>query len=103
MKELLRLSMATLTRFLHTAPSGGWTFRPTYFPPATDVGRSSFQHHYDPFIFTGPKAFIPERWLEEDSEVKESMGKHWFAFGAGSRACIARNLAMTELYIVHGD
>jgi hypothetical protein len=31
--------------------------------------------------------------------VKESMGNHCFAFGAGSRACIARNLAMTELYM----
>jgi hypothetical protein len=36
------------------------------------------------------------------------MGKSFFAFGAGSRACIARNLAMTELYwaterIVEGD
>ncbi|KAJ5024370.1 hypothetical protein J3E72DRAFT_343986 [Bipolaris maydis] len=25
------------------------------------------------------------------------MSKYWFAFGAGSRACIARNLATMEL------
>jgi hypothetical protein len=25
------------------------------------------------------------------------MSKYWFAFGAGSRACIARNLATLEL------
>jgi cytochrome P450 len=25
------------------------------------------------------------------------MSKHWFAFGAGPRACIARNLATMEL------
>lgn len=36
------------------------------------------------------------------------MSKSFFAFGAGSRACIARNLAMTELYwaterVVEGD
>ena len=27
------------------------------------------------------------------------MTRHWFAFGAGSRAFIAKNLAMTELYM----
>lgn len=25
--------------------------------------------------------------------------RYWFAFGAGSRACIARNLAMMELFM----
>jgi hypothetical protein len=29
--------------------------------------------------------------------VKESTSKHWFTFGEGSRACTARNLAMTDL------
>lgn len=27
------------------------------------------------------------------------MARNWFAFGAGSRQCIARNLAQTELYM----
>lgn len=27
------------------------------------------------------------------------MARNWFAFGAGSRQCIARNLATTELYM----
>jgi len=27
------------------------------------------------------------------------MNENWFTFGAGPRACIARNLAMTELYM----
>jgi hypothetical protein len=31
--------------------------------------------------------------------VKESTSKHWFTFGTGSRACIARNIAMTYLYM----
>lgn len=29
----------------------------------------------------------------------KEMNKYWFAFGAGSRACIARNLATMELFI----
>jgi hypothetical protein len=31
--------------------------------------------------------------------VTAEANKHWFAFGVGLRACIARNLAMTELYM----
>jgi cytochrome P450 len=63
------------------------------------MGRSSFQLHNDPIVFPDPKGFIPDRWFEEDPEVKESTSKHWFTFGAGSRACIAGNLAMTDLYM----
>jgi hypothetical protein len=32
-------------------------------------------------------------------EILQLTNKYWFAFGAGSRACIARNLANTELYM----
>jgi cytochrome P450 len=98
-KEAMRLSMANPGRLLRTVPSGGWTFKSTHFPPGTDVGCSAYQLHLDPIVFPDPEAFIPERWLEEDARVKERMNKNWFVFGAGSRACIARNLAMTEMYM----
>jgi cytochrome P450 len=99
-KETLRLSMANPTRLPHTVPHTGWNFKSTYFPPGVDVGCSAFQLHLDPTVFPDPESFIPERWLEDDFKVKERMNKNWFAFGAGSRGCIARNLALTELYMV---
>jgi hypothetical protein len=37
--------------------------------------------------------FTPERWLEPTNE----MLNHFFAFGKGSRGCIAQNLGTLEL------
>lgn len=101
-RESLRLSMANPTRLPHTVPAGpGWTFKGTFFPAGTDLGCSAFELHLDPVAFPNPEDFNPERWLSDDGgpAAKERMNRNWFAFGAGSRACIARNLAMTELYM----
>ncbi|KAF1962028.1 cytochrome P450 4A10 [Byssothecium circinans] len=92
-KEGLRISMANPTRLPHIVPAGGWTFKSTYFPRNTIVGCSAFELHMNPSIFPNPRSFSPERWLD----ASEEMNKYWFAFGAGSRACIARNLATVEL------
>jgi cytochrome P450 len=92
-KEALRISMANPTRLPHIVPSGGWTFKGTYFPAGSLVGCSGFELHFNSDIFPEPTEFVPERWLEATDE----MSKYWFAFGAGSRACIARNLATLEL------
>ncbi|KAH7072517.1 cytochrome P450 [Paraphoma chrysanthemicola] len=92
-KEALRISMANPTRLPHVVPHGGWTFKGTYFPAGTLVGCSGYELHFNPSIFASPREFVPERWLNPTEE----MTKYWFAFGAGSRACIARNLATLEL------
>jgi len=92
-KEGLRISMANPTRLPHTVPAGGWTFKNTYFPAGAIVGCSAYELHFNPDIFPSPRSFRPERWLSPT----EAMSKYWFAFGAGSRACIARNLATMEL------
>lgn len=92
-KEALRLSMANPTRLPHVVPSPGWTFKNTHFPAGTLVGCSAYELHFNPSVFPNPRQFEPERWLNPTEE----MTKYWFAFGAGSRACIARNLAMLEL------
>ncbi|ORY13761.1 cytochrome P450 [Clohesyomyces aquaticus] len=92
-KEGLRISMANPTRLPHVVPHGGWSLDHTYFPPGTIVGCSAYELHMNPHVFPDPRSFKPERWLES----RDEMSKHWFAFGAGPRACIARNLATLEL------
>jgi Cytochrome P450 len=91
--------MANPTRLPRTVPSVGWDFKGTHFPGSITVGCSAFELHLNPIAFPYPESFSPERWLVDDAKAKEAMSKSWFAFGAGSRACIARNLAMTELYM----
>jgi len=92
-KEGLRLSMANPTRLPRVVPPGGWTFKGTYFPASSIVGCSAYELHFNPLVFPEPRKFRPERWLSPTEE----MSKCWFAFGSGSRACIARNLATMEL------
>lgn len=94
-KEGLRLSMANPTRLPHVVPMGGWMFKDTLFPANTIVGCSAYELHFNNTVFPEARAFVPERWLDGTEE----MSKFWFAFGAGSRACIARNLATLELQL----
>jgi cytochrome P450 len=91
--------MANPTRLPRRVPLGGWSFKSIHIPAGIDVGLAGYTLHYNKTAFPKPEEFLPERWLTEDGELKERMNKHWFAFGAGSRACLARNLALTELYM----
>jgi cytochrome P450 len=94
-KEGLRVSMANPTRLPHVVPSGGWTFKSTTFPAGALVGCSAYELHFNEDVYPNAHAFLPERWLEGNATPKAS--KAWFAFGAGSRSCIAKNLATIEL------
>ncbi|KAF4631689.1 hypothetical protein G7Y89_g6446 [Cudoniella acicularis] len=96
-KECLRISMANPTRLPHVVPTEGWTFKGVLFPAGTLVGCSAYELHFNRSVFPNPFSFQPERWLE--GTVTPEANKSFFAFGAGARACIARNLAMTELFM----
>ena len=96
-KEGLRLSMANPTRLPHVVPEGGWDFKGTYFPDRSVVGCSAYELHLNPTAYPNPGRFQPERWLE--GNVTAGANKHFFAFGVGSRSCIARNLATVELFM----
>lgn len=96
-REGLRISMANPTRFPHVVPSGGWNFKNTIFPEGSLVGCSAFEMHFNEDAFPNHLSFQPERWLE--GNVTPDANKYFFAFGAGSRACIARNLATVELFM----
>ncbi|MCJ1476714.1 hypothetical protein MMC13_005382 [Lambiella insularis] len=94
-KEGLRLSMAQPTRLIRVVPAGGWSFHNHHFPAGTQVGVSTFSLHFNPIVFPEPMAFRPERWQDPTPE----MNRDWVPFGVGSRMCIARNLAMAELFM----
>ena len=94
-QEGLRLSMINPTRLPRVVPTGGWAFGGFSFPEGTIVGCSSYMLHHDSTVFPDPFKFKPERWLDPTEE----MAKSSFAFGAGTRSCIARNLANAQLYV----
>ncbi|RBA20209.1 hypothetical protein FPRO05_08654 [Fusarium proliferatum] len=94
-KESLRLSMANPTRFPRLVPSGGMHVPGLpNIPAGTSVGAGAFMLHHNPEVFPEPRQFMPERWLNPSQEMLRDS----FYFGAGSRQCIARNLASAGLW-----
>lgn len=100
-REGLRVSMANPSRMPRVVPSSGFHFtandgKSYFFPPRTLVGSQMHSLHFNSSVFSDPQAFKPDRWL--DSPTPE-MQRDFIPFGLGPRQCIARNLAMQELFV----
>lgn len=95
-REGLRMGMSTPTRIPRVVPQGGWSFGGHYFPEGTMVGCQPNTLHFNPSVFPDPLAFKPDRWLDVSSP---EMQRDWIPFSLGQRACLARNLAQSELQI----
>lgn len=97
-KEALRFSPALALPLERIVPSTGLYIGDTMIPPGTIVGINPWVLHRDKRIF-GPDAdeWNPDRWLDEDAENIKYMERHLLAFGAGSRTCLGRHVAMMEL------
>ncbi|KAJ7258034.1 cytochrome P450 [Mycena rebaudengoi] len=68
-------------------------------PPGTIVGTQAWSMHKNPTVFPNPQPFSPERWLD-DAELAQSLRNgHLMPFGAGSRACVGKQLAQALLHI----
>ncbi|KAI0452936.1 cytochrome P450 [Xylaria acuta] len=93
-KESLRLAQANPTRLPRTVPEGGLHVPglPS-IPAGTSVGVSAHNLHLNAKVFSEPRQFVPERWINPSSDmIRDS-----FYFGQGPRQCIARNLASIML------
>jgi cytochrome P450 len=57
-----------------------------------------------PDYFSDGERFLPERWLREDTDVRERCPVHEtraaMGFGGGPRICPGRGLAMLEIHAV---
>lgn len=93
--------MANPTRLPRTVPPRGFDFKDSkgnayHFPAGTQIGAQIYTLHTNPNVFPEPFAFKPERWLENPTP---EMQRDWIPFSLGQRQCIARNLAMQELFL----
>ncbi|KAL3458116.1 cytochrome P450 [Aspergillus heterothallicus] len=64
-------------------------------PTGTMLFLNAWACNHDPTLFAEPWSFIPERWLDESTKHA-----HQFAFGYGSRMCVAMHLATRLVYTV---
>ncbi|KAL4802975.1 pisatin demethylase [Aspergillus unguis] len=97
-KECLRIHPGLGQIIPRDVPPGGLTICGEYLPERTVVGCNAWTVHRDRSVF-GENAdeFVPERWLDGDEEGIRAMENAIFTFGAGSRICLGKNIALLEI------
>jgi cytochrome P450 len=56
--------------------------------------------HKNPTVFPDPQHFYPERWLDDAEPARSLRNAHLMPFGAGSRACVGKQLAQALLHMI---
>lgn len=97
-KEGMRIHPSVAMMFPRVVPAGGVEICGTYLPANTIVGMNPWVVQHDPKVFPDPYMFIPERWIENSQDRLKEMEASMFVFGAGSRICIGKSIALVEIY-----
>lgn len=107
MKEAQRMHPGVGIMVERVVPAGGFALPDGRFLPAgTVVGMNPWvMNRVEKTYGPNTDKFIPERWLPQPGESEQAyqeraqnMKKADFTFGAGSRVCIGRNLAIMQAY-----
>lgn len=104
-KEALRLHPATGLPLWRVVPEGGATIAGQLFPEGAVVGINAWVAHRNKEVYgSDADEFRPERWLEAETEAElgnkdmlRQMDTYYLPFGAGSRSCIGKNIALLEI------
>ncbi|KAJ3499068.1 hypothetical protein NLG97_g632 [Lecanicillium saksenae] len=95
--EALRTSNSVSGRLVRYADSVDLQYGKYSLPRGSYVSISMNDMHKDPKIFPNPEKFDPDRWLKQ-SDFKH-LSKHLQPWGRGSRFCLGKELAYTDLYL----
>jgi len=98
--ESLRLCPPTAGHLQREALSAGAEIDGKWYPPGTNLGISAYALQRNPSIWTDPNAFIPERWLQSDSQSLPSLHSGLIAFSSGPLGCPGKQLAYMEMTLV---
>ncbi|KAH7084025.1 cytochrome P450 [Paraphoma chrysanthemicola] len=102
-REAVRLFPAFAVSQPRYVPHHGMELCGTFIPAGYTVGLNPAIIQHDRSVF-GEDAlqFVPERWLESE-ERSRLMDKAILAWGAGTRTCVGRPLALTQVYKVTAE
>ncbi|KAE8308643.1 cytochrome P450 [Aspergillus transmontanensis] len=100
--ESLRMSPPVGSSMWREVGPGGTSIDGEYIPCGYGVGTGIYSIHHNAEYFPRPHDFIPERWLSEKDgfickEQADIASAAYIPFSAGTRACLGRHLAITEL------
>lgn len=95
MWEALRLHPAVGMSLPRVVPSGGIEIDGKRIPAGTVIGVNPWVVHRNKEVYGDDvEAFRPERWMRQDNG---DMHRFFFAFGAGARLCIGKNISWMEM------
>ncbi|KAL5361449.1 cytochrome P450 [Aspergillus floccosus] len=97
-KEAMRLHPSVGLILERHVPPQGASIAGKHIPAGTVVGINAWVLHQNPDVYPNPEVFVPERWLESSPAELKAMEQSFFAFGAGSRTCIGKNISLMEMH-----
>ncbi|KAI1824026.1 cytochrome P450 [Xylaria intraflava] len=105
--EALRMSPplpGTLWRELYEDNGEPWVIDGHVIPPGTKVGVNTYSLHHNEEYFPEPFAYVPERWLEDETPYPQASNKAmqdaFAAFSTGARGCGGKAMAYLEASLV---
>jgi cytochrome P450 len=97
-KEGIRLNPPATNLFARVSRNGATRVGSTVVPEGAEITTYAYVVQRDPEVFApDPEVFRPERWLESD-ERSARMDAASFAWGAGARVCLGKDVAAFEIY-----
>lgn len=101
--ETLRLSPPTGGALWREVAPGGASIGGQFVPAGCDVGVGIYAIHHNPALHAEPFSFRPERFLSDaksgDINASASRRGTFVPFSMGTRSCIGKGLAMTEIML----
>ncbi|KAG9298117.1 hypothetical protein G9A89_000810 [Geosiphon pyriformis] len=78
-------------------------YRGYHIPARATIVLNTYSLNFNPSIHNDPEKFMPERYLDENGNLKESNEflDPW-GFGSGRRICPGEKLALRDLYVITG-
>ena len=103
--EVLRIHSTSSIGLARVVPPSSATILDTYFPPGTVLSVPSYTIHHSPAIWNpdndpafSPDVFNPDRWVPE--RMTKLQKESFIPFSQGPRACVGRNVAEMELFLI---